>query len=136
MAKFNYNRPRDTALRLLTKFGTKATLSQVDPDDPSDWNGDKPKTFSVYEVTVAILPVSANKADSFDLKFDANFIIQQARFGYMAVQMKKISGKGADRIQPQPSSIISVNGEELVVIGSRDLSPAGTPVYYSFAAKA
>lgn len=135
MAKFNYNRSRDTALRLLTKFGTKAALTRVDAGDPNDWQSSG-GTQSVYEVTVAILPVSAGKADNFDLKFDTNFVIQQARFGYMAVQMKKISGAGADRIQPQPSDIIQVNGEELAVIGSRDLNPAGTPVYYSFAAKA
>ncbi|MGU3575643.1 hypothetical protein ACLBWZ_08920 [Brucellaceae bacterium C25G] len=135
MAKFNYGRSRDTALRLITKFGAKATLTRIDGGDPNDWQssgGDK----SVYEVTVAMLPVGASKADNFDLKFDANFIMQQARFGYMAVQMKKISGSGSDRIQPQPTDIINVNGEELTVLGSRDLNPAGTQVYYAFAAKA
>lgn len=135
MAKFNYNRSKDTALRLLTKFGTKAMLTRVEAGDPNDWQSSGGSQ-SLYEVTVAMLPVSAGKADNFDLKFDGNFTIQQARFGYMAVQMKKISGTGADRIQPQPTDIISVNGEELAVIGSRDLNPAGTPVYYSFAAKA
>lgn len=135
MAKFNYNRSKDTALRLLTKFGTKATLTRVDIGDPSDWQSSDGSQ-SIYEVTVVILPASNGKIEGFDLKFDDNFIIQQVRFGYMAVQMKKISGSGTDRIQPQPTDIIKVNGEELVVIGSRDLNPAGTPVYYSFAAKA
>lgn len=135
MAKFNYGRSKDTALRLLAKFGSQATLTRVEADDPNDWQSSGGSQ-SGYEVTVAMLPVSAGKADNFDLKFDDSFTMQQARFGYMAVQMKKISGIGADRIQPQPLDIISVNGEELVVIGSRDLNPAGTPVYYSFAAKA
>lgn len=135
MTAFDYGMMRDTALELLAEFGTKATLTRVDAGDPNDWQSSG-STQSTYEVTVVTLPVSAGKADNFDLKFDGNFTMQQARFGYMAVQMKRISGTGADRIQPQPTDIINVNGEELVVIGSRDLNPAGTPVYYSFAAKA
>lgn len=135
MAAFDYGMMSDTALELLSEFGTKATLTRVDGGDPNDWQSSG-GTQAIYEVTVAMLPVSAGKADNFDLKFDTNFVIQQARFGYMAVQMKKISGTGAERIQPQPTDIIQVNGEELAVIGSRDLNPAGTPVYYSFAAKA
>ncbi|RBO91033.1 hypothetical protein [Pseudochrobactrum asaccharolyticum] len=135
MAAFDYGMMSDTALELLTEFGTQATLTRVDADDPSDWQSSG-ATQSIYEVTVVMLPVSVGKADNFDLKFEGNFTMQQARFGYMAVQMKKISGTGAESIQPQPTDIISVNGEELVVIGSRDLNPAGTPVYYSFAAKA
>ncbi|MDR2309773.1 MAG: hypothetical protein LBE54_02170 [Brucellaceae bacterium] len=135
MAAFDYGMMRDTALELLAEFGAKATLTRIGEDDPSDWQLSGGES-SVYEVAVVMLPVSAGKADNFDLKFEGNFTIQQARFGYMAVQMKKIRGKGADHIQPQPTDIIKVNGEELVVIGSRDLNPAGTPVYYSFAAKA
>lgn len=135
MAAFDYGMMRDTALELLTEFGSKAVLTRFDAGDPNDWQSSG-GTQSVYEVTIVTLPVSAGKADNFDLKFDGNFTIQQARFGYMAVQMKKISGTGAERIQPQPTDIIQVNGEELAVIGSRDLNPAGTPVYYSFAAKA
>lgn len=135
MAAFDYGMMRDTALELLAEFGAKAALSRIETDDQSDWQSSGCNQ-SVYEVTVVILPASNGKIEGFDLKFDNNFIIQQVRFGYMAVEMKKISGIGADTIQPIPTDIIKVNGEELVVIGSRDLKPAGTPVYYSFAAKA
>lgn len=135
MAAFDYGMMSDTALELLSEFGTKATLTRIGEGDSSDWETSGGSQ-STYEVTVVILPASNGKIEGFDLKFDDNFIIQQVRFGYMAVQMKKISGTGADRIQPQPTDIIKVNGEELVVLGSRDLNPAGTPVYYSFAAKA
>lgn len=135
MAAFDYGMMRDTALELLAEFGAKAELSRIETGDPSDWQSSG-GTQSIYEVTVVMLPVSAGKADNFDLKFEGNFTMHQARFGYMAVQMKKISGTGADTIHPIPTDIIKVNGEELVVIGSRDLNPAGTPVYYSFAAKA
>lgn len=135
MAAFDYGMMSDTALELLTEFGTIAALTRVDADDPSDWQSSGGAQ-SIYEVTVVILPASNGKIEGFDLKFDDDFVIQQVRFGYMAVQMKKISGTGADTIQPIPTDIIKVNGEELVVIGSRDLKPAGTPVYYSFAAKA
>lgn len=135
MAKFNYNGSRNTALKLLDKFGTTARLIRTEAGDPNDWESSGGGQ-SEYEVTVAMLPVSASKADNFDLKFDQNFVIQQARFGYMAQQMKKISGSGSDTIQPIPTDVIIVNGETLNVVGSRDLSPAGTTVYYSFAARA
>lgn len=135
MAKFNYGGSRNTALKLIDKFGTTARLIRVEAGDPNDWESSGGGQ-SEYEVTVAMLPVGSSKADNFDLKFDDNFVMQQARFGYMAPQMKKVSGAGADVITPIPTDIIIVNGETLSIIGSRDLSPAGTTVYHSFAAKA
>lgn len=135
MSGFNYERSKATALRLITKFGQTGTLTRHTAGTggrPWEPVGD---TVDVYEVRIAALPASKGTIEAFDIRLDDNLVMQNVRFAYMAVQMKHISGSGADSITPKPTDVLEFNGEKVTILGTTPLNPAGTPVYYPVAGK-
>lgn len=134
MATFDYNKSQKTALGLIKKFGRKAILMRTTAGDPSDYNGGGRETHS-YDVTVVMLPATKSTVDNFAINFTENFVMQDLKFGYMAVQMKRTSANGPASITPQPSDVIVLGNESFTLVGSTPLNPAGTPVVYPFAAR-
>ena len=134
MAGFDYKKSQKTALGLIKKFGRKAILKRTIAGDPGDWHGGG-ATFAMYDVTVVMLPATKSTVDNFAISFGANFVMQDLKFGYMAAQMTLTGGTGPDTVAPMPADVIIIGNEEFAVVGSTPLNPAGTPVYYPFAAR-
>lgn len=134
MAGFDYKKSQKTALGLIKKFGRKAILKRTIAGDPSDWQGGG-ATFATYDVTVVMLPATKSTVDNFAISFGANFVMQDLKFGYMAAQMTLTGGTGPDTVAPMPADVIIIGNEEFAIVGSTPLNPAGTPVYYPFAAR-
>lgn len=135
MATFDYGKSANTAQRLIEKFGKDAVLVRTVPGEGGQPWEPSPPVEARYAVKFAALPASASKTDNFGIQIDENLIMQKLRFGYMAVQMRRISADGPDAITPEPTDVLQFAGETMTLLGSNTLSPAGTPVYHAVAAK-
>ncbi len=135
MAGFNYTKSAQTALRLIDKFGAEATLIRAMPGQGgTEWEP-APPFEAKYSVRFARLPASSSKTDNFGIQIDENLVMQKMRFGYMSVQMTRISDDGPESIIPGPTDVLEFAGEVFTLLGSNTLSPAGVPVYHAVAGK-
>jgi hypothetical protein len=114
MAKFDYARSKETAVRLIDKFGQAAVLRvKTSTPDPDRW---KPPTATTtdYPCTVAVLQFSKRE-------IDGTLIQVGDRRVYIAPDVA---------VQPATNHSLIVEGEEHQIINVDVMSPAGIPVYY------
>lgn len=135
MATFDYGKSASTAQRLIEKFGKDAVLVRMVPGEGGTPWEPAPSVEAKYAVKFVSLPASASKTDNFGIQIDENLIMQKLRFGYMAVQMRRISSEGPETITPEPTDVLQFDGETVTLLGSNTLNPAGTPVYHAIAGK-
>lgn len=123
MAKLDYPRFADTALRLLDRAGQTYTLRRETSEVPPGAIDPGPVTVSEYQITAVVLPSSAGRIVSFDDRVERGTLVDSnARFVIAAA-------KGL-AIEPQPGDLVEFEDSLWNVTGCTPISPGGLPIVY------
>jgi hypothetical protein len=120
MAKFDYSRPVDTALRLIDKYGQAGQIIRDVPGSGPDWDPGDPVP-TPYPCTLAVL-----KFDNKDI--DGSLIKATDKKVYVASYGLLITPTTTDRIV--------IGGVAHTIVRVLPLNPAGVTVYYELQARA
>ena len=122
MAGFNYSKAQQTALGLITKFGTDTTIAETsetyDPVEGATSAG------TVTKQTATVVSLSASEGIAyFGDRFREELLTGSVRFFYIAAV-------GLD-FAPEPGQLILWEGKLWDISGTNPLSPSGIPVIYN-----
>ena len=125
MAKFDYNRPKATANRLIDRFGQVGAIRRTVITHPENNWEEGTETTTYHAITVAILPMD-------EKRIDGSLILTGDRQALMAMQGLSITPVVGDIVLFNGSFVASVyNGGEAWTIKKLDtLAPAGTVVLF------
>lgn len=116
MATFDYARARQTADRLLTRFGQSATLRQTTVSGGDGWDpGSGDTVVTDTTITVAVLEYEVGQIDG--------TVIQNGD------RRVFVSAQGVG-VTPAPADVLIVGSDQLRIVNVKPLSPASTVVMW------
>lgn len=114
MATFNYARSKQTAERLIKRFGQSASLKLTTPGDGPAYNPGEP-TVTTYPCTLAIF-------DYRNSERDGTLIRAGDKLVYLSTEGLSVT--------PETSDHLVIGGLDHSIVEVQPLSPAGTAVYF------
>lgn len=120
---YDYSVARATADRLITEFGTTATLVRNVPGAYDPATGSATSAEQTHTVKVVFLPPSTSKISNFELSMAFGDKVQKdSRFCYM-------SAEGL-AVVPRETDVLRIGSNDHTIEGVTALSPAGVDVVY------
>ena len=123
MAKFNYQKAQQTALRLISQFGQSTKMVRVSGDYDPVSGSNSNQSFEITDATAVTLPTTNGLGLSGDDKFNEDLKKHKIRGFYIAA-------KGL-LFEPQPGDLIIFENKVWDIGGGTPLNPAGIPVLYT-----
>lgn len=122
MTTFDYTKTRDTAERLLTRFGAAGVIRRITVTGGDPWNpGSGTPTTVNHAATMVVTDYAAREIDGTVI---------------LATDRKVLVSTSGLSITPATSDLVVLDGQTLAIVSVKPLKPAGTVVMYELQCRA